>query len=435
MIARLLRLMLLIFIKPRLLRNYYSISKNIESSSQLEIYQDEKINTLIKHAVNSVQFYAEKWKDLDQLTYNTLPYIDKNEIKQAGPNLISSVYEKRKNHIDYTTGSTGVPFKVVKNIECYGYHYAYYKYAYSYYKLHLGSVWARLWRGSYKKTVKEKLKEIITGRFDVTIYDPQFPTETHLNERRVVEIIEQLNLVRPDVIDGFPSAVSEIAKYICANNIDITFQLQAVVTGAENLLQEQRDVIEQAFGCKVFDRYGGTELGLVAQQCESGFYHVSDKQLKFEVIDADESGVGELVVTDLFNYAMPLIKYRTGDLVKPLSFRKCSCGRSGNLLESVAGRSNDVLILVSGSRVSSHIWHNVVKKYDWLSRYQVIQNQGNEFLFNIEFNHITASKEEVEELKSKVRRILEYPVNLSFEVVTSIKAGVGGKYRQCIRNI
>ena len=115
----------------------------------------------------------------------------------------------------------------------------------------------------------------------------------------------------------------------------------------------QRDLIERAFACKVYDQYGHGEAAVFVSECEKGSLHVSDEYGVVEVLAGEDPAkpgeIGEIVVTGLNNWAMPLIRYRTGDLaVRETEDFKCECGRGLSVLRSIEGRVLDVLHLPSG---------------------------------------------------------------------------------------
>src|SRR5207249_28486 len=115
---------------------------------------------------------------------------------------------------------------------------------------------------------------------------------------------------------------------------------------SEVLSAHDRRLIESTFATKVFNEYGSGELGSIAHECEEGSLHISAENMIVEVLDGDrpcQSGeVGELVVTELNNYATPLIRYRTGDFAA-LSRAQCKCGRTLPFIENLFGRAYDTI--------------------------------------------------------------------------------------------
>ncbi|MBR8127415.1 phenylacetate--CoA ligase family protein [Burkholderia ambifaria] len=121
------------------------------------------------------------------------------------------------------------------------------------------------------------------------------------------------------------------------------YGIEAVTTNSEMSCREERDRYSQLFDVPVLDEYSSEEIGLMATECLDGRHHVVEDGVYMEIADADHDGVGRVIVTDLGNYLMPLIRYDHGDLAR-LSDKPCSCGRSFRGLDALHGRQDDALI-------------------------------------------------------------------------------------------
>src|SRR5438309_431445 len=146
-----------------------------------------------------------------------------------------------------------------------------------------------------------------------------------------------------------------------------------------DLTGEGRALIESTFGCAVFDRYGCREFAVIASECDrhQGL-HVNAENLLLEVLQdpaaAPDSG-GEIVITDLKNYAMPLIRYRSRD-VGYLTSSRCDCGRGLPLLELRGGRTTDLLTALNGQKVSGIVLATYgITNIDGLRQVQFIQER------------------------------------------------------------
>jgi phenylacetate-CoA ligase len=171
---------------------------------------------------------------------------------------------------------------------------------------------------------------------------------------RAYELIEALAHNPPAVIVGStPGAICELAR---ALDGPWPFPTSAVVTSGTRLHEHQRALIERVFGCPAYERYGSIETGLLSHPCrEGGAQHVTADVVLFEVVRDDGSPaapdeVGHVLVTVLRNRAMPLIRYRTGDLAS-LSAHSCSCGRGLPVLERLVGRTIEKLVTADGGTV------------------------------------------------------------------------------------
>lgn len=167
------------------------------------------------------------------------------------------------------------------------------------------------------------------------------------------EIVEQLQAFRPKLVVGYVSSLLELARVIT----EPLPGLSAVQTSAESLTPERRSIIEEALGASVFDRYGAREVGNLAHECDAhdGLHLLMENNI-VEVVDSDgaplsEPGAeGDIVVTNLRNYATPLIRYKLGDVAR-LDSVGCVCGRTTPRLAAVLGRTSGVITSPGGKRL------------------------------------------------------------------------------------
>jgi len=409
----------------------------------LEEYQFRKLKELLEYAYNNVPFYKELWdtygvdykiNSLDDL--KNFPITTKEMLQEAIKNKkISKDFIDKLNSKEIvwqsTTGSSGKPFKFPVDIESENHKNGLRRRLYKWYGLDYGVKSAKFWRGNYKKSFKEKVKEYITGQYRFCIYDPKYPKETELNEERIEFFIKELNKIKPQVIDGFPSALREIANYILKNNIKLTFQVKSIVTGAEKLDDKTREILAQAFNCLVFNRYGGTESSIIAHECEiqaKGEHklHIQEDRL---IVETDENN--EIIFTDLTSKALPFIRYKNGDIGIINENYRCECGRNFKVFDYIEGRVNEMFILPSGGKISSHLWQNYMKKCEGIERYQMIQNRDYSVdIFWIK-NEKLFKKDEFEHVKNLVNNALK-GCKIKWIKVEKIDVGIGGKFKQHI---
>lgn len=341
----------------------------------LNIHQQRRFYEISKYCSENVDLYKKKWAGLDEdlLTLkniNDLPIIDKKDlVKEIKENRLYNSIPKGSK-VDYTTGSTGEPFKVVKDNYTSKLHKSDFIFGYQLGGYNLGDKIVRLWRGNLNKTFKDKIKEFVTNKYTICIYDPNNASKSQLNSTRLKEIMIELNSLNPKYIDTFPSALIQIIDYSkdCSYTLKMT-KLKGIFTGAEALSDNDREKIESFFSCKVYNRYGGTEFGGIAHECVYGNMHISEYKTYVELIN------NEIVITDLYNKTLPLIRYNTKDTAEKIVSIKCKCGMESKVIQQISGRVNDMIDGVNGL-ISSHYWHNIVKKYnDHIDNFQIIQNK------------------------------------------------------------
>ena len=179
-------------------------------------------------------------------------------------------------------------------------------------------------------------------------------TKVRIESEETVRAIARL---RPSYIWGFASYVVSLAQFVQQADLRWTPPLKAVITTSETLSIQGRAAIEEAFGCPVFNRYGSRELGgNCAQSCAAGRgLHFNSEAVFFEVVDGQDKWVkpgevGRLVATDLLNYAVPFVRYYTGDIAA--AGTECDCGRGLPLLDRIEGRETETIICPDGKVVS-----------------------------------------------------------------------------------
>lgn len=413
------------------------------SKKEIEQYQIMKLRELIEYSYHNVPFYQKLWdKNSVNREINTLedlkkfPVVDKNMLQEAIKNgEISKEYVNKLKTAEIvwqsTTGSSGKPFKFPVDINSENHKNGLRRRLYKWYGIDYGTKWAKFWRGSYKKNFKEKFKEYITGQYRFCIYDPKYPKETELNDDRIKFFIAELNRIKPVVIDGFPSALREISNYILKNNVKLQFEINSIVTGAELLTLEDRQIISKAFNATVFNRYGGTESSVIAHECEyqaknEHFLHIQDDRL---IVETNENK--ELIFTDLTTHSLPFIRYKNGDLVTIDKDYVCKCGRNLSMITSIEGRVNDMFILPDGGKISSHIWQNYMKKCEGIEKYQMIQENIDLVVINWIKNNSLFQEDEFRYVQKLVKNALK-DCRVIWNEVDTIEVGIGGKFRQHI---
>ena len=192
---------------------------------------------------------------------------------------------------------------------------------------------------------------------------------------------------RPRVIQAYARSAVVLARWLEATGKPV-HRPHSIVTSAEVLEDEDRLVLERVFGCRVFNRYGCREVSVIASECDahSGL-HVMAEGLYVEIETpngpAKPGESGSILVTDLLNHAMPLIRYRIGD-IGSWAAGTCSCGRHLPRLERVAGRVTDFLVGEGGKLVSGTcLTIFIVGKRPSLGQVQIHQHQLDRVVYKM----------------------------------------------------
>ncbi len=170
-------------------------------------------------------------------------------------------------------------------------------------------------------------------------------------------LVEHFERLKPIILCALPSHLWELAAIGDLSR----FGIRAISTNSEQSSRVERDKLSSIFGVPVLDEYSSVELGVIAYECPVGHYHVNEEGLHIELLDADSSGFGRVVATDLRSWVMPLIRYDQGDLARwDDSPRNCSCSRLGAHFKEIRGRADDYFLRADGSKVSSATLLNLV---------------------------------------------------------------------------
>src|SRR4029077_12302961 len=165
----------------------------------------------------------------------------------------------------------------------------------------------------------------------------------------------------------YTNPLYEFARYIQREGLS-TVSPRSIIVGAEKLYPFQRSLIEEVFRAPVFETYGSREFMLIGAECDRhAGLHLSMENLLVEILDDDGSPTpagqeGNVVITDLFNYGMPFVRYVNGDRAVA-GFDLCPCGRGLPLLKKVVGRQLDVLETLDGRKVPGEFFPHLLKEF------------------------------------------------------------------------
>ncbi|MBE8716037.1 phenylacetate--CoA ligase family protein [Cellvibrio polysaccharolyticus] len=311
---------------------------NREEISNIQI---SKLNHILKKSQNSI-YYAQlnlpkKVESLDEI--KKFPFLSKETLRNKSQMLETG---KSGRHTTKTSGgSTGAPVTVKKSATAMGYELAAAWRGYSWAGIDIGDLQARFWGVPLNPSMakKAKLIDLVTRRIRFSAFKFSKP-ELDL-------YLEKLNSVQPDYFYGYTSMLNEISINYLQSERKFDIRPKAIISTSEVLTESMRDNIEKAFNCKVFNEYGCGEVGTIAHECSHGKLHINAENVLIEIIDEEgiplpENSIGEIVVTDLNNDFMPLIRYQIKDFGS-ISYEPCNCGVKLPILKDIKGRAYDFI--------------------------------------------------------------------------------------------
>ncbi len=410
------------------------------TENEIEALQLQQLKDLLSYAQENCEFYKEQLErsgisvnQIQSLSDLTLiPILTKQQIQNQYARMISSAFLPESLIKNQTGGSTGTPITFYLDHErrrsraaatWRHNHWAGY---------HAGDKLAVLWGAARDLKPKRTL-----ARWKDHLLTPTIALNTaQITERNLREFVEKWNWFRPKHLLAYAKSAAMFAKYIHENKIAIR-PVNSVITSAEVLEDQERRLIEEVFQCKVFNRYGSREVSVIASECEyHDGLHVMAEGLIVEIIKdgrpARPGELGEIIVTDLLNRGMPLIRYRIGDAGTWLT-EPCKCGRGLPRLANVQGRVTDFLVGCKGQLVSgAALTVTVIAQRPSLGQVQLIQEKKNHVLFRIappSDSSIGDSDQQflIEQFKSYLGDQMQF----DFEFVDELLAEPSGKFIFC----
>jgi phenylacetate-CoA ligase len=401
------------------------------SGPELKARQEEKLRRLVQQAYAHVPFYRERFQalglrpeDIQSLEdLAKFPVVGKEDIRKNFPGrMVADNIPPSRRLLDRTSGSTGVPLVFYRDKAARDQARA---------SFLLFSGWAGLRPG--ERTVhigapqpfslRSRLSSLLRGHRDISVFN--------MDARNTGKILASLSRIRPVLIEGYASAIFQIAQ--TALRLNIRLSPRAVVTTSDTL--PSPEPIRSAFGCPVFNRYGNREIcGALAQNCPEGRnLHVNTELCILEIVDEQGRPVpagrsGRLVLTDLANWVMPLIRLDSGDMAT--AGGECSCGRGFPLVSRIEGRSSNYLTSPQGLRISpvalSHFLFVTRPYIRHFLKFQAEQHEPDRVTFR--FVPLGSLPEDLKRaLLLDLREFLGRGVDVRLEFVEDIPAEAGGK--------
>ncbi len=248
----------------------------------------------------------------------------------------------------------------------------------------------------------------------------------HLSPATAEVYLEALDKYAPSWLHGYPSLLSLIAGYLLERGRPLKRTPTVVTTGAENLLPQQKELMQKAFHCPVRQHYGQAESVANISECPEGHLHVDEDFALVEFLPVEEqSNVYRIVGTNWSNHAFPLIRYDTGDRVR-LPSGSPSCRMSGRVVESIDGRKEDYVILPSGVRLGrlDHIFKDLTQ----IREAQIYQPDRERIIFKVVKRKGYGPDDERRLLDEAYKRVGR-SIAIRLEYVDSLERSQTGKLR------
>jgi phenylacetate-CoA ligase len=406
------------------------------SADEIRELQERRMRRLLDHAYAQCPYYRAHFERLGMRPgdvrspedLRALPVLEKRAIQDQGETMVARNWPRGDLIRNQTGGSTGAPlsFYLSKTRKCSRAaatrrhnHWAGWQ---------VGDRAAVLWGASQDRppdTLRERLRGIL-------LREPLWLDTGNITETSLARFHAALWRWRPRIIQAYARSAVLFARYLQVRGWK-PHRPHALITSAEVLETDERRLLEDVFGCPVFNRYGCREVSVIASECSahSGL-HIMAEGLYLEIQTsrgpAAPGEMGTILVTDLLNFAMPLIRYRIGDLGS-WARGDCPCGRGLPRLERVAGRVTDFLIgddgrLVSGVFLATY----VVAQRPALGQVQIVQHQAGALTYRIKPGRNFQRERDLDYLRQATRKHLGAKTVVDSEVVAELPAEASGKF-------
>ena len=402
------------------------------STEEIQIIQRRLINNLIKHTYHHAPFYHKilnavgiaKKGMVETTDWDNIPFLTKDDILTHRDELLADDYAHNTLKINASGGSTGHTLSFYNDRTSLDFRSAVTIRGDRWAGLDIGTPHARLWGAPTDLYLQQRLVNRISNYLQNRLWLDCF----HLSESLMESYVQRLRHFHAEVLVGYATALATFSQYLLDHNIT-DIRPKGIISSAETLYPEQRQQINRALDCKVYNRYGSRETGPIACECQFGHLHVNSDYVFLEIIKngvpAMPGEIGEIVVTPLYSYGMPLIRYRIGDLGVPSSPEPCPCGRGLPTLDRIIGRTSDMLVNSRGELFHGEYFTHLFYHQPGVRQFQVIQPDR----FRLQFKLVIEpdfNQQLTDQLESKIQDFVG-PMAISWELVDEIPPLSSGK--------
>lgn len=402
---------------------YDEVQKIMSNPSEFQSTLHGYLTSLLTHATLHSEFY-KKYDGFKNL--QDFPLVNKEILKENWDSVLVSEYKDRKDNKEkHTSGSTGTPFQVLWD-----------------HRKHCRMIadakfWAKLGGcESHERVVclvVEKKKHYVP--MDKQERDNVYTINCgYFDDESISNLLEETAAFKPRCIIGYSSMWDAIANYIYEGKAGkCKMELYSIMAEAEGLKERTREILSNYFNCPVYSRYGNEECGSMAQEDGSKHGHLlNTASYYFEILKmdkdepAEDGEIGRVVITDLFNYAFPLIRYENGDLAV-----KETLPDGHVYLRDVVGRKVDMLYTTDGKMVNWLRALIFIKEFNEIKQFQIIQEDYKKFTWVLNTDNHSYEEMIVKESKEVFGSDAEF----KFEYVDEIPKLASGKTKMTICKI
>lgn len=405
-------------------------SESLEEYNQQDIYPERELLKLLNHLSQNIDVYKNIRIDTENIysTFMALPFTTKENLRYE---LNERSYLSGKLRQNRTSGTTGENLIVHNSDQDRAKRMAYLDYI----KLMHG-VKPFSKRASFTgQEISPVDNKNILWRYNLPLNQILYATY-HFNQHNLKYIFENMKKQKPATMDGFPSAIHMIAKYIIQNDLKVDWEVKAIFPTAEILTSHVKKDIETAFKTKVIDQYASSEGAPFIYHDLTDKYVVADETGIFEFYKVN-GNVYEMVVTSFLNYATPIVRYKIGDQAEIKSDKEYLNSLIHDIrIERIIGRSSDYLVGSNNNKITDVNISWIIDGYEEkVIQFQIIQKEKNKFVMNMAVENNFDKDKDLLEIKDRLERKLGNESQFEFIFLKELPRQKNGKIRFIINEM
>lgn len=406
-----------------------------DQTEGLQGLREERLHRLLDHAITHVPYCRTMARvkgfcasDVSVATLSEyFPPLDRDTVRANPRAFYSEAFSDRDVRVHSTSGTSGRPLRVRVSHEALQRNYAFLA---DFLRRHGAGPFSRSATFAGRSLVPARRKRPPFWRPNPAMNDTLF-SSYHLSPKYLPYYIEKLVQLKPQYIDAYPSAIYEVASAIVSSGQQGRIRPLFVMTSSETLLPQQRKMIEEAFCCPVRDQYGAVELSAFIGEYTDGILRAHPAfgllELENDLDDASEVPGRSFLATGFLNLAMPLIRYRIGDLLEPAEpdNKEGLC----HMFRSIGGRRDDVIVTSDGRRVGR--LGPVFRVAEGIADCQIVQESLDLVRLRAVL-HESRTERDLAPVVAALQERLGEQVSISIELVSELPRTLAGKFRPVI---
>ena len=387
---------------------------------------EARIRALIAHAVRTTEYYSNFTEDTPLAK---LPVVNKDSFRKEYEAFRSSTYRDAKdNRVMTTSGSTGTPLSMIQNREKIRMNTgdSIFLSALGNYRIGEKMAFIRVWVNNVRKSKTQLLME-----------NSIMMDSSSLSDESIAEMLRCIRSEKVKCLIGYASALEEISKYIEREKPYMgDFEVHSIIPISESMPEGVRKLLSEQFGCPVQSWYSNEENGVMGiQGKEDASYYINSESYYYEILklDSDERAedgeLGRVVITDLTNYAFPILRYDNGDTA--VARREQKGDRFRLYLDEIYGRRSDLLFDTRGNAVTPNVITNNLWNVDGVRQYRFLQLGEKEYELRLNGDK---DRMDVEDMLARIRPAFGEDAQIAVTFVDEIPVLASGK-RKYIENL